>query len=74
MLRVCVPLCACIVNQRTFQASALDPAGPVTITIDLGSSYKLEALDIDWEFPAKSFSVGLSLDGVRPLFLYFILQ
>merc|ERR1711879_1084376 len=48
-----------------FQASALDPAGPVTMTIDLGSSHKLESLDIDWEFPAKSFAIGLSLDGVR---------
>ena len=48
-----------------FQASALDPAGPVTMTIDLGSSHKLESLNIDWEFPAKSFAVGLSLDGVR---------
>ena len=47
------------------EASALDPAEPVTLTIDLGAQQKLQSLSIDWEFPAKSFAVGLSADGVK---------
>ena len=47
------------------QASALDPAGPVTITVDLGSSKRLSTVGIQWEFPAKSFTVGVSADGIK---------
>ena len=47
------------------QASALDPTGPVTITADLGDQKKLRAVDISWEFPAKSFTVAVSTDGVK---------
>lgn len=47
------------------QASALDPTGPVTITTDLGDEKKLRTIDIGWEFPAKSFTVGVSTDGVK---------
>ena len=41
------------------QASALDPAGPVTVTVDLGGHKHLRDL------PAKSFSVGVTSDGVK---------
>ena len=47
------------------QASALGPAGPVTVTVDLGGHKHLRDLEITWEFPAKSFSVGVTLDGVK---------
>jgi len=52
-------------SSNTFWASALDPVEPVTITLDLGGQHKLQTLDIDWEFPPKSFAVGLSVDGVK---------
>lgn len=47
------------------EASALDPTEPVTLTIDLGGVQKLESLAISWEFPAKSFAVSVSSDGVK---------
>ena len=43
----------------------MDPAGPVTITVDLGSSRKLTAIAIEWEFPAKSYTVSVSTDGTK---------
>lgn len=52
-------------SSSTFWASALDPTGPVTITADLGDQKKLRAVDISWEFPAKSFTVAVSTDGVK---------
>jgi len=52
-------------SSKTFWASALDPAGPVTVTVDLGGLKHLSDLEIAWEFPAKSFSVGVSSDGVK---------
>ena len=47
------------------QASALDPEGPVSITVDLGGEKKLSAAEIQWEFPAKAFSITTSTDGVK---------
>lgn len=52
-------------SSNTFWASALDPTEPVTLTIDLGGVQKLESLAISWEFPAKSFAVSVSSDGVK---------
>jgi len=52
-------------SSKTFWASALDPAGPVTVTVDLGGHKHLRDLEIAWEFPAKSFSVGVTSDGVK---------
>jgi len=49
----------------TFWASALDPEGPVSITVDLGGERKLSAAEIQWEFPAKAFSITTSTDGVK---------
>lgn len=52
-------------SSSTFWASALDPTEPVTLTIDLGGKQKLESLAIAWEFPAKSFAISVSSDGVK---------
>jgi len=52
-------------SSSTFWASAFDPAGPVTVTVDLGGQRRLSAVDIQWEFPAKSFTVAVTADGVR---------
>ena len=58
-------VCACKGSLLALQASALDPAEPVTVTVDLGGQKKLNGIDVGWEFPAKSFSVGVSTDGVK---------
>jgi len=52
-------------SSNTFWASALDPAGPVELTADVGGQRKLSEMQIDWEFPAKAFSVSVSVDGVK---------
>jgi len=43
----------------------LDPDGPVTMTIDLGSARKLSAAEVLWEFPAKAFTISVSTDGIK---------
>ena len=43
----------------------MDPTEPVALTVDLGGVHKLETLAIAWEFPAKSFVVSVSSDGVK---------
>ena len=74
---VCVCVCVCarvsplcilclgVACGLASQASALDPAEPVTITVDLGGRHKLETIDIAWEFPAKSFTVSVTSDDVK---------
>lgn len=52
-------------SSSTFWASALDPDGPVTMTIDLGSARKLSAAEVLWEFPAKAFTISVSTDGIK---------
>ena len=47
------------------QASALNPSGPVTITVDLGGEKRLSDVVVDWEFPAKAFTLSVSTDGVK---------
>lgn len=51
-------------DRSTYWASALDPVLPVDFTIDLGHTAELEHASIEWEYPASSFSVLLSADGV----------
>merc|ERR1719326_1833125 len=52
-------------SSNTFWASALDPPGPVTVTVDLGGQKRVNAVAINWEFPAESFAVSVSTDGVK---------
>jgi len=52
-------------SSSTFWASALNPSGPVTITADLGAEKRLSEVSVDWEFPAKAFTVSVSTDGVK---------
>merc|ERR1739845_192647 len=49
----------------TYWASKLDPELPVDLVLELGAAADLEFAEIDWEYPAKAFSVLLSTDGVR---------
>merc|ERR1711933_20719 len=49
-------------NEASFWASGAS-AGPVDLTLDLGVERPLDALKISWEFPAKSFTVSVSMDG-----------
>ena len=58
----CTLFCVLVLH---VQASALDPEGPVSITVDLGGEKKLSAAEIQWEFPAKAFSITTSTDGVK---------
>ena len=55
----------CILCSSIDEASEMDPTEPVTLTVDLGGQHKLESLDLSWEFPAKSFAVSVSSDGVK---------
>ena len=37
---------------------------PVVMTVDFGEARPLQRVEILWEFPAKSFSISLSSDGL----------
>merc|ERR1712186_310082 len=52
-------------GRSTYWASGASPDLPVELSVDLGSSGRLEAIEIDCEHIAKSFSVETSNDGVR---------
>jgi len=52
-------------SSNTFWASTLDPDSDVTITVDFGAAVKLSAAELQWEFPAKAFSVSVSTDGAK---------
>lgn len=52
-------------NSNTFWASALDAEGPVEMTVDIGSTRKVSSVQIDWEFPAKAYTLSVSVDGVK---------
>ena len=48
----------------TFWASKLDDTkGPVEFIIDFGEEQQLQFMEIDWEFPARGFTVSVSVDG-----------
>ena len=49
-------------NEATYWASKLD-AEDVALTVDLGSKSHVEDMRIEWEYPAKSFAVHVSVDG-----------
>merc|ERR1712141_455874 len=53
-------------NAASYWASKMDDVKqPVVFSIDLGEAKALESLEIDFEFPAKSFAVSLSMDGTH---------
>jgi hypothetical protein len=52
-------------DATTFWASEFDVKVPVVFKLDLGTSKRIQELEISWEFPAKSFSVSVS-DGGAP--------
>lgn len=52
-------------SSNTFWASALDAEGPVEMTVDVGSVRKVSSVQIDWEFPAKAYTLSVSTDGVK---------
>lgn len=52
-------------NEASFWASGYDEAGPVEFEVDLGMQESLDSVSIKWEYPARSFSVALSVDGVH---------
>jgi len=52
-------------NEASYWASGLDENGPVEFILDLGSTASVENIIISWEYPAKSFSLALSSDGMR---------
>ena len=43
----------------------MDPEGPVEVTVDVGSTRKLSSVQVDWEFPAKAYTLSVSVDGVK---------
>jgi len=50
----------------TYWASRLDDVkSPVIFTIDFGDVKQLQWAEIEWVFPAKSFTMSLSVDGVQ---------
>ena len=53
-------------KDATFWASKLDDVdSPVVLTIDIGNVKTFQHAVIEWEFPAKSFALDLSVDGVH---------
>ena len=35
------------------------------MTVDIGSTRKVSSVQIDWEFPAKAYTLSVSVDGVK---------
>jgi len=56
--------------ESTFWAAEMDPEEAVTITVDLGDPKVLQRAFIDWEFPATSYSISLSEDGLTWIEVY----
>ena len=48
----------------TGASGALGSHEPVVMTVDFGEARPLQRVEILWEFPAKSFSISLSSDGL----------
>jgi hypothetical protein len=48
----------------TGASGALGSHDPVVLTLDFGEARRLQRVEILWEFPAKSFSISLSTDGM----------
>ena len=51
-------------SEGTYWASKFDDTGkPVTLTLDVGGENYVQDMTIEWEFPAKAFSISTSTDG-----------
>jgi len=50
-------------GHATYWASSFDPVLPVELSVELGSATPLQEASIDWEYPAKAFSISASTDG-----------
>lgn len=48
----------------TGASGALGSHEPVVMTLDFGETRPLQRVEILWEFPAKSFSISLTSDGL----------
>jgi hypothetical protein len=51
--------------RETYWASRLAPVSPEELSIDFGLPAKLQAAEITWEYPAKSFAILISEDGTH---------
>ena len=53
-------------NDGTYWASKFDEkSSPVEFVIDFGELQKLHSIDLSWEFPARSFAIASSADGMH---------
>ena len=58
--------------QALWQASSLDPTGPVSLTVDLGAPKKVQAIDINcifmgrdnWNYPKTSISSVINKETI----------
>ena len=57
-------------GRSTYWASRLAPSSPEEFSVDFGFSARVQAAEIEWEYPAKSFSVQISEDGTRWVEVY----
>ena len=53
-------------NGDTYWASKFDDtSSPVEFVVDFGDAQKLHSIELSWEFPARSFAIASSVDGVH---------
>ena len=57
-------------GRSTYWASRLAPSSSEELSVDFGFSARVQAADIEWEYPAKSFSIQVSEDGARWVEVY----
>ena len=50
-------------RSTSYWASAFDVDDPVEFTVDFGGARRLSDADIRWEYPPRSFTVAVSVDG-----------
>ena len=53
-------------NSDTYWASKFDDTrSPVEYVVDFGDAQNLHSIELSWEFPARSFAIASSMDGVH---------
>lgn len=57
-------------HEGSYWASKFDPQEPVELTVDLGEIRKVHDLRINWEYPAKAFSVLLASSSEQFMEVY----